>query len=122
MILKAVFMFFVLTLSLASQAKASLVTLTTEDQNAALQRLNDICGDIWCEGDYEIDFVSVQVESALGEPHYKLTMDVSKHETDAKYQKNVVCDIQSSKLFENFLSNLKSNQTLFRTPFAKAKF
>lgn len=65
-----------LVLVVSSMASASYagLELTAQQQQSILDNLNNICGDAWCEGEYELNFVSIRFREERGVPQYVLSI------------------------------------------------
>lgn len=105
MIAKIIFSFLVF-LSFNAGASTSPVILTQQQQQAVLDRLNEICGDAWCEGEYNLNFLSMQLEQVGNENIYTINLSAqSSYEMNGPVI-NIFCRItENSTLQKLFYSN-----------------
>ena len=88
---------FLLPLLLGS-LNASAFELNVEQEKTVLGILNDVCGDTWCEGPFNITFTAVKFESTEG-------VYILKYEAEDIKKLNFSCKVQNAELIENIIQN-----------------
>lgn len=97
-------------LSSVSIAHESAPAVTAEDSQVITDYLNNICGDTWCEGEYELSFYNVvAVEQADQIKYYVNFSAVNSYEPN-DIQKMVACEIHSPEFIEIVVSDLRTNK------------
>ncbi len=74
--------------------------LTHEDEDIILLQLNNICGDTWCEGEYELNFTSILFHEE-NKGFYQIQFQAE--------DKKISCDIKNVQTVQKVLWNLKNS-------------
>lgn len=105
-----IFSLILVFLSSFAMAFESEPVVTAEDSQIITEYLNNICGDTWCEGDYELSFYNVvSVQQADQTKSYINFVANSGYGTDA-VQRPVSCEVQAPGLIEAAVSDLRANK------------
>lgn len=96
-------------LSIGSVAQQAEPLLTVEESQALTQYFNDICGDAWCEGEYELKFIDV-VAPEVEQSNYFINFVALGGYNNHQEQRFVSCPVQSSGLVESVVSEMRSGQ------------
>lgn len=83
------------------------------EEKIILDRLNDVCGDTWCEGEYNIIFTSVsfntETQSEI-KPTYKINI-VAQNSYSAELPKlTIFCEIENVTLIQKIIYNTIHSQ------------
>jgi hypothetical protein len=89
-------------ISLQVQAQISDFQLSKSEEDQLLTSLNNICGDIWCEGDYELNFTSIEL---VAKPvvYYKFNFTASQYINDHETAQFFACEIQDVELVQKLV-------------------
>ena len=94
---------FLLLIGIQAQATNYSPILTEQQQKLILDELNNICGDTWCEGEYNITFLTLEYQQLDNSEHYLI-----KFMAQASYMANQTaifesCQIKNVNLIRNIV-------------------
>lgn len=87
--------------------------LNPQQEKTILNRLNDICGDSWCEGEYNLVFQSVLYVEEI-KSHYVITFSAQDSYTAEAPLMMFSCDIENTYMVQAVLFNalnLRTNES-----------
>ena len=94
-----------MTVLTAFQVNAQSLTLNQNQQNLILSDLNNICGDTWCEGDYDLNFQSLYFKAGESRNIYVLEFSAKNtYESNAPIQL-VACEIEDVELIQKITTS-----------------
>ncbi|MGZ3691295.1 MAG: hypothetical protein ACXVAX_07315 [Pseudobdellovibrio sp.] len=91
------------SLGLKAQEEQSL-ELTSAQQNIILSDLNNICGDTWCEGDFDLNFQSLTLKKEATKTVYVLEFSAKDTYDNAAPLRQVECEIENIDLIQKIVS------------------
>ncbi len=97
----------IIILSLVTlQVSAQSLQLNQLQQDLILSDLNNICGDTWCEGEYDLNFKAIYPQAAESKNIYVIEfLAKNTYENEAPTQQ-VNCEIEETALIQKIAANL----------------
>lgn len=78
--------------------------LTPQQEKVVLDSLNDACGDAWCEGEFNLEFISVKFQNKNGYENYVISL-VAQNTYDKDSAKiSVSCEIKNVQLIQDLVT------------------
>lgn len=105
MIYKIIISFFILGFSLNIFAAGSDFDLNNEDQKIVLDSLNNICGDTWCEGEFDIKFVSIEFQPEADSGHYIINFLAANNYSKENTKNNISCEVKNIEMIKKIIFN-----------------
>ena len=95
---------FVLPLS----AAPTHLELSPEQENEILSSLNNVCGDTWCAGEFNLNFTSIKLSDASGSQYYVIDLLVQSSYDDGATITQLNCNVADLQLIQQ-LANRDGN-------------
>lgn len=97
-------------ISSISMAYEPAPAIAAEDSQIIVNYLNDICGDTWCEGEYDLHFFNVEALEQAGVMKYYVHFAAKNSYEENAINQLVACEIKSSELLADVADDLKNLQ------------
>lgn len=77
--------------------------LSPDQENRILSSLNNICGDTWCSGEYNLNFSSIKFREEFGSQHYVIGLLVQNSYDDKAETRQLSCNLEDLQLIQQLV-------------------
>lgn len=78
--------------------------LSPDQENKILFSLNNICGDTWCSGEYNLNFSSIKFHDEYGTQNYIINLLVQNSYDDKAESHQLSCNVTNLQLIQLLVS------------------